>query len=206
MSSLISSLTAILPLVIPALVGIVLGIVFHKRAPKAATMVIIACILMLLQSVFIVFTMTVLTDLAGSGSFSWDMYGLLVSSVHFVLGVSVTGLMLAAAFVERPAAPVPATTAHAAATNTALRPHRDTAVLVMGLLGMLVFAPIGTVAWILAARDLGAMNRGEMDPEGRGQTTAGLVLGIIATVLMVLALIGAGFFVYSLSQMSWSPH
>ena len=198
MSSLLSSLTAILPLVLPALVGIVLGIVFIKRAPKAATMVIIACILMLLQSVFIVFTMTVLTDLAGSGSFSWDMYGLLVSSV--------TGLMLAAAFVERPAAPVPATTAHAAATNTALRPHRGTAVLVMGLLGMLVFAPIGTVAWILAARDLGAMNRGEMDPEGRGQTTAGLVLGIIATVLMVLALIGAGFFVYSLSQMSWSPH
>lgn len=204
MSSLISSLTAILPLVIPALVGIVLGIVFHKRSPKAATMVIIACILLLLQSVFTVFTMTVLIDLAGSGSLSWDMYGILVSSVHFVLGVSVTGLLLAAAFVERPAAPVPASTAHAAA-NTALRPHRGTAMLVMGLLGMLVFAPIGTVAWILAARDLGAMNRGEMDPEGRGQTTAGLVLGIIATVLMVLALIGAGFFLYSLSQMNWSP-
>ncbi|GAA5131790.1 hypothetical protein [Alloalcanivorax gelatiniphagus] len=204
MSSLISSLTAILPLVIPALVGIVLGIVFHKRSPKAATMVIIACILLLLQSVFTVFTMTVLIDLAGSGSLSWDMYGILVSSVHFVFGVSVTGLLLAAAFVERPAAPVPASTAHAVA-NTALRPHRGTAMLVMGLLGMLVFAPIGTVAWILAARDLGAMNRGEMDPEGRGQTTAGLVLGIIATVLMVLALIGAGFFLYSLSQMNWSP-
>ena len=208
MSSLISSLTAILPLVIPALVGIVLSIVFMGRARKAATLVIIASILMLLQSVFIVFTMTVLIDLAGDGSFSWEVYGLVVSSVHFVLGVSSTGLLMAAAFVGRSAAPTPTVAAATPATlrQGPTRPHRGTAVLVMGLLGMLVFAPLGVVAWVLAVRDLRAMRNGEMDPEGRGQTTAGMVLGIIATVLMVLALIGVGVLLYSLSHMSWSMH
>ena len=38
-------------------------------------------------------------------------------------------------------------------------------------------------------RDLGAMNRGEMDSTGRGSTKAGMICGIIGTVLCVLEIL-----------------
>ncbi|MGJ3254752.1 MAG: hypothetical protein ACFE0K_00345 [Alcanivorax sp.] len=63
--------------------------------------------------------------------------------------------------------------------------------LTFGLLGILLFAPLGIVAWILGSKDLNAMGSGNMDPSGEGMTTAGKVLGIIATVLMVVGLLVA---------------
>jgi hypothetical protein len=64
-------------------------------------------------------------------------------------------------------------------------------VLTFGLLGILLFAPLGIVAWILGSKDLNAMGSGNMDSSGEGMTTAGKVLGIIATVLMVIGLLVA---------------
>ena len=42
------------------------------------------------------------------------------------------------------------------------------------------------MAWILGRADLKAIDAGRMDPEGRGMTMAGMVLGIIGTVLPIL--------------------
>jgi hypothetical protein len=70
-----------------------------------------------------------------------------------------------------------------------MQPHRGTMILVFGILGLVVCMPLGIVAWVMGSGDLKAMDAGTMDPEGRGTTQAGMVLGIIATLLAVLSFV-----------------
>ena len=48
---------------------------------------------------------------------------------------------------------------------------------------------IGIVAWVMGNTDLKAMDAGTMDPEGRGITQAGKIIGMIATILGILGLL-----------------
>jgi hypothetical protein len=73
--------------------------------------------------------------------------------------------------------------------GTALRPHRGTLVLILGIVGLLCCMPIGIVAWVLGHQDLKDMNAGLMDPAGRGMTQAGKILGIISVILVVVGTI-----------------
>ena len=73
--------------------------------------------------------------------------------------------------------------------GTQPRPHRGVLVLVLGILGLVMCFPCGTVAWVLGGQDLRAMDAGEIDPTGRGMTSVGRILGIIATVLGVLGIL-----------------
>jgi hypothetical protein len=66
------------------------------------------------------------------------------------------------------------------------RDHRGGLMLALGLIGLLACAPVGIAAWLMSTSDLKAMERGEMDPEGKGLTTAGKVIGIVATIYFVL--------------------
>ena len=70
-----------------------------------------------------------------------------------------------------------------------MQPHRGTLVLVMGILGFLVCFICGIFAWVWGNEDVRKMKAGEMDPEGRGLTDAGRVMGIISVVLALLGLI-----------------
>jgi hypothetical protein len=42
---------------------------------------------------------------------------------------------------------------------------------------------LGILAWTWGRKDLKAMDAGEMDPEGRGATQAGFIMGIIGTIV-----------------------
>ena len=83
-----------------------------------------------------------------------------------------------------------------------LRPHRGTSVLVIGIISLAIFFSLpglvlAIVALSLGLSDLGAMNRGEMMPDGRGQTKAGVTCAIVALSLELLLLVsccGFGFF------------
>ena len=89
-------------------------------------------------------------------------------------------------------------------TGEAVQPHRGTLVLTLGLISMLLFSPLGVVAWVLGVLELKAMDRGERDPGGRGTAIAGMIFGIIATVMMVVFLVAAAVFVYAyLSSPGW---
>lgn len=68
-------------------------------------------------------------------------------------------------------------------------PHRGVLILVMGILSLILCQFVGPIAWILGKGDLAKMNQGQMDSEGRGLTQAGMICGIIATVLLILSLI-----------------
>jgi hypothetical protein len=86
-----------------------------------------------------------------------------------------------------------------------MKPHRGTLILVFGILGLLVCGPLGIAAWIMGGNDLKEMDAGTMDPTGRGNTQAGKICGIIATILMIASLV-IGFFVLAFFGVAASRH
>ncbi len=76
-----------------------------------------------------------------------------------------------------------------------MKPHRATLILVLGILGLVICGPCGIAAWIMGNNDLKEMDAGTMDPSGRGQTQAGKICGIIASIFMIIgAVLGILFF------------
>ena len=88
----------------------------------------------------------------------------------------------------------------AATAPTSLRrptpcfPHRGNTILVLGILGLIVCGPLGIAAWVMGKGDLAKIDAGLMDPTGRGTTQAGMVLGIIGTVLIIVQ-VGLGILI-----------
>lgn len=77
-----------------------------------------------------------------------------------------------------PTAPVPSN----------FKPHRGTAVLVLGILSLVVCGILGIVAWVMGNNDLREMDAGTMDPSGRSLTNAGRICGMIASILIIVVL------------------
>jgi len=71
-------------------------------------------------------------------------------------------------------------------TARQFRPHRGGLVLTLSLLGFACCQFLSIAAWIMGYTDMKEINAGRMDPAGRGLTQAGMIIGIIGTVLMVL--------------------
>ena len=61
-----------------------------------------------------------------------------------------------------------------------------TTVLVLGILGLVVCGVLGPVAWSMGNTELKAIDAGRRPPENRGTANAGRILGIIATVFLIL--------------------
>ena len=82
-----------------------------------------------------------------------------------------------------------------------LMAHRGGLVLAFGIISIVSFffcfllgVPMGILAWIWGSKDLKAMDAGEMDPEGRGLTQAGMITGIIGAIINILMTIGVGIY------------
>ena len=70
-----------------------------------------------------------------------------------------------------------------------MKPHRGTLILVFGILGLVTCQIFGIVAWVMGNNDLREMDAGIMDPEGRGNTSAGRICGIISTILLIATVV-----------------
>lgn len=68
-------------------------------------------------------------------------------------------------------------------------PHRGSTILVFGILGIVLCPIFGLIAWTMAQEDLPKINSGRMDPAGRGSTQAGMICGIISSLLLILQLV-----------------
>lgn len=77
-------------------------------------------------------------------------------------------------------------------------PHRGTTILVLGILGLVLCAPLGVFAWVMGKGDLAKIDAGAMDPSGRGTTQAGMILGIIGTISLIVQLVLGGLFLAGL--------
>ena len=64
-----------------------------------------------------------------------------------------------------------------------MRPHRGVMILIFGILSFVCCFIFGIVAFIMGGNDLKAMDAGQMDPEGRGLTNAGRIVGLIGAIL-----------------------
>lgn len=89
------------------------------------------------------------------------------------------------------------------------RPHRGAIVLTLGILGIVMSTVAAAIlpctpiiglalsipAWFMGSADLKAIDRGEMDPQGRGPTMAGMITGIVGTVIGGIAVVIALVFI-----------
>lgn len=80
-----------------------------------------------------------------------------------------------------------------------------TAALVCGIIGFFCCGLLGPVAWYLANQEIKGIDAGRRDPSNRGTATAGKVIGIIVTALMVLAIIAWIFLVVAAGSTSVGP-
>jgi amino acid transporter len=70
------------------------------------------------------------------------------------------------------------------------KPHRGVLILVFGILGFVVCVIFGILAWVWGANDLREMDAGQMDPEGRGLTQAGKIVGMVSVILTLVVVVG----------------
>lgn len=68
------------------------------------------------------------------------------------------------------------------------KPHRGGTILALGIIG-LFFGPLSIAAWIMGDSDLREMDARIMDDSGRSSTSAGKSLGVLGTVLWIIAVI-----------------
>jgi len=68
-----------------------------------------------------------------------------------------------------------------------MKPHRGVLILVLGIIGLVACQILGPIAWLMGNADLKEMKAGRMDPEGESMTNIGRILGIVATVLLVVS-------------------
>lgn len=73
-------------------------------------------------------------------------------------------------------------------TFRSVQPHRGVMILVLGIVSLLTCFLVGIAAIIMGRRDLDLMKRGMMDPEGKGMTQAGVILGIVCTIFTLLVI------------------
>ena len=64
-----------------------------------------------------------------------------------------------------------------------MTPHRGGTILLLGILSLLCCIPCGLFAIGMGGSDLAKMERGEMNPKGRGLTITGMVLGVIGLLI-----------------------
>jgi hypothetical protein len=69
----------------------------------------------------------------------------------------------------------------------AQKPEGAVAVFVLGLLGLLMCAPLGIFAWVMGNSYLAKCRAMSVQPDGLA--VAGRILGIIATILLILSVV-----------------
>ncbi len=67
--------------------------------------------------------------------------------------------------------------------------NRPVTALVLGIIGILCCALCGPIAWFIAKQELNAIAAGHAPAAGEGMAKAGLILGIIGTVLLVFSVL-----------------
>ncbi len=88
---------------------------------------------------------------------------------------------------SNPFAELPTAPSFRAQTPAAYRrPHRGILILVFAILGCLACPIFSPVAWVMGHADLREMRRGSMDESGMSLTQAGMILGMIYTILGLL--------------------
>jgi hypothetical protein len=78
--------------------------------------------------------------------------------------------------------------------------HRGGLILLLGLLGIILQPCPGPIfaiaAWVMGSNDLREMEAGRMDRSGSDLTRAGMIMGMIISVLWIVGLLGIGGMIF----------
>lgn len=69
-------------------------------------------------------------------------------------------------------------------------PPRSGTILTLGILSLVLCSIMGPIAWAMGNEELRRIDMGLTNPMGRGSVTAGRVCGIVATVFMIIGVVG----------------
>jgi preprotein translocase subunit Sss1 len=70
-----------------------------------------------------------------------------------------------------------------------MKPARGGTVLTLGILGIVICFILGIIAWVMGNGDLREIKEGKRDPSGEQLTKAGMICGIVGTILGVIGFI-----------------
>ena len=71
--------------------------------------------------------------------------------------------------------------------------NKGTIALVLGIVSIVCCALVGPVAWILGKQELNAIAAGQAPAAGEGVAKAGMILGIIGTILIAFGFLWVVF-------------
>ncbi|MFQ5525009.1 MAG: hypothetical protein ACE5GX_01980 [Thermoanaerobaculia bacterium] len=71
--------------------------------------------------------------------------------------------------------------------------NKPTIALILGILGIICCGLLAPVAWYIGSQELKAIAAGAAPAAGEGLAKAGMILGIIGTILLVLTLLWVFF-------------
>lgn len=74
------------------------------------------------------------------------------------------------------------------------RSQKATIILVLGILGIVCCQVFGPIAWIMGRTELAKIRQGLISAQDEGMVKAGMILGIIGTILFALVLLWVVFF------------
>jgi len=74
------------------------------------------------------------------------------------------------------------------------RSGQATTILILGIVSVLCCQILGPIAWYMGRQELGRIRDGLIAIEDEGTTKAGMILGIISTILLALAVVWIVFF------------
>ncbi|MGI8980083.1 MAG: hypothetical protein ACR2FY_12740 [Pirellulaceae bacterium] len=84
--------------------------------------------------------------------------------------------------------PPGSSTASATSGTRYVAAHRGALILILGLMGLFIQCPLFPfMSWVMGSNDLRDMEAGRMDPSGRDLTRAGMIVGMILSILWILA-------------------
>ena len=69
-----------------------------------------------------------------------------------------------------------------------------TLILVLGIVGLLCCSLLGPVVWYMGKQELQGIAEGRIPAANEGTAKAGMILGIITTILLVLSIVWIIFF------------
>ncbi|MEE2947021.1 MAG: hypothetical protein VX392_01760 [Verrucomicrobiota bacterium] len=68
--------------------------------------------------------------------------------------------------------------------------HRGTLILTMGILGWLCCSYFTAIpAWVMGKEDIRLIEAGKMEQEGKGITKAGMILGMLSTIVSTITIV-----------------
>ena len=70
-----------------------------------------------------------------------------------------------------------------------LKPHRAGTILTLGIIGLIICGPLCIAAWLMGDSDIREMDAGIMDKSGRSTTSTGRALGVLGSILWILAIV-----------------